>query len=112
MSSITVVDGVIGADVEEPSKIISIASIVQSLDSRGVDIRVPYACQGILPSNAPVQSRERTPMHLVIRAYPFNEIAERLNGELEVIARAAAASQNERSSVLASTDDEDDFLMA
>lgn len=112
MSSISVVDGVIGEDVEDPSKIISIASIVKNLDSRGVDIRVPYACQGILPSNAPVASSERTPMHLVIRAYPFNEIAESLNNELSIIARAAAASQNERSSVLSGDEDEDDFLMA
>ncbi len=110
MSGLSVVEGQLNDD-DASNKIISVASVINSLDERGVNFRPPYSVQGILPSNAPVPIKDRIPMHLVIRAYPFNDIAANLDGEIAAIARAAAASQKETSTVLSADDTSDDFLM-
>lgn len=114
MSGLRVIEGEINSSTPGVDKIISVASIIKDLDNRGLDVRVPFARHGILPVNAPVEQISRLPFHLAVTAYPFNDIAERLNKELAEIDRANAA-RPESTGVLTkqeATGTDDDFLFA
>ena len=95
---------------EEGEGVIAVATAAVDNDNVGVDFVTPYGCYGILPRGVGEDVVDRAPLHLVIKAYAFNEIASRLNGLLTEIERNAKARLNE--SALAGANLEgDDFLV-
>lgn len=90
-------------DPEDHKDTITVASAVTNKDQRGIDFLIPYTCYGVLPSEISSEISEQAPIHLVTKAFAFNEIAKRLRGHLDEMNRAAAAN-TARSEVL--VDDE------
>jgi hypothetical protein len=78
-------------DAEEHKDTITVASAVVNKDARGIDFVIPYTCYGVMPSAIEKEVTERAPLHLVTKAYPFNDISARLKGILADMEKAAAA---------------------
>jgi hypothetical protein len=71
---------------------ITVASAVTNKDARGIDFVLPYTTYGILPSAVSKEISDQSPLHLVTKAYPFNDIAARLKDALTAMEKAAQAS--------------------
>lgn len=88
---------------EEHGDTITVASVVNSKDERGIDFVIPYTCYGVLPALASTEFTEDAPIHLVTKAFPFNDLVTRLRGQLDELDRVAAA-RTEASKVLTGTE--------
>lgn len=112
LAGLEIVEGPLTSDYEKADRVISVCSIVDNLDNRGLQIPVVYDCHGILPTDAPATVLNRIPFHLVTVSYPFNEIAARLDKRKKEIA-SAAASRVKNAGVLSVGDqgDSDDWLV-
>lgn len=77
---------------EEHTTTVTVASAVVDNDNRGIDFILPYTTYGVMPSNLDVALTAKEQVHLVTKAYPFNDIQRRLNGHLEEMEKAANAS--------------------
>jgi hypothetical protein len=81
----------------EHKNTITVASAVSNKDARGIDFVLPYTTFGILPADVSTEITKQTPLHLVTKAYPFNDIATRLKKaitEMENAAKANTAASN------------------
>jgi hypothetical protein len=76
----------------EHADTITVISAVVNKDHRGIDFVVPYANFGVLPSAISEEITDQAPIHLVTKAYPFNDIAGRLKKILADMDAAAAAN--------------------
>jgi hypothetical protein len=96
---------------DEHDATITVASAVTNKDNRGIDFLVPYTCYGVLPAEISSEITSQSPIHLVTKAYPFNEISRTLRGHLNDMQRAAEA-RTVQSEVLEGNDKElsDGFL--
>lgn len=89
---------------EEHEDTITVASAVTDKDNRGIDFVIPYTCYGVLPSEISSEITQQAPIHLVTKAFAFNDIAKKLRGHLDEMERAAKAS-TAKSEVLSDTDE-------
>lgn len=108
LASLFTETGEMGEDKGEG--VIAVATAAVDNDNVGVDFVTPYGCYGILPRGVGEDVIDRAPLHLVIKAYAFNEIAGRLNGLLTEIERNAKARVNE-SALAGAKLEGDDFLV-
>lgn len=83
---------------EDCKDTIAVVSAISTKDNNGIDFVVPYSKSGILPE-MDQSVKEGAPIHLVIKAYPFNAIARRLKEVLEEMKRVAE-SRTVKSEVL------------
>lgn len=71
---------------------ISVASAVVTKDNRGIDFILPYTTYGVMPADVGKEIAEQAPVHLVTKAFPFNDIAARLRSFLAEMEKAANAN--------------------
>lgn len=76
----------------EHKNTVTVASVVTNKDNRGIDFILPYTTYGILPAGISTEISGKAPIHLVTKAYPFNQIADRLKAHLAAMEKAANAS--------------------
>lgn len=95
---------------EDHKDTITVASAVTNKDHRGIDFLIPYTCYGVLPADVTTEISEQAPIHLVTKAFAFNEIAKRLRGHLEEIRRAAEANTAKSEVLVAGEELEGGFL--
>jgi hypothetical protein len=91
-------------DPEDHKDTITVASAVTNKDQRGIDFLIPYTCYGVLPADISTEISEQAPIHLVTKAFAFNETAKRLRGYLTEMQKAAEAN-TAKSEVLAADDE-------
>ncbi len=87
-AGLTVVPNVVTEEYAEG--LVGVASLQVSKDDKVLDVATPNHCYGIMPEalrNDPTVK----PLNLVVRAYPFNDIASRLRKSLDNLQREAAA---------------------
>lgn len=89
MASLSLAEGVLSEESGEG--VIAIASAVISNDDRGIEFAPPYGCYGILPAKTSPTLTNLPPIHLVAKAFSFNEQAHRLNAMLDEMKREAEA---------------------
>lgn len=77
---------------EEHADTITVASAVLQQDNRGIDFILPYTTYGLMPNDIADELIRKEQIHLVTKAYPFNDIQRRLNGHLDDMANAAKAN--------------------
>lgn len=102
-----------GAITEENgADIMTAVSVTVDKDDTGIGIVLPYAKQGVLPEKISVDIKDRSPLHLVTRAYPFNDISDRLKAELRRLEEEARA-RTKTSTVTAGMNlgDSDDIMV-
>lgn len=100
-------------DANNSEGIITAVSALVDKDDTGLEVTLPYAKQGVLPKNISQATINNAPLHLVTKAYPFNDIADRLKEALERMSSEAAA-RTVCSTVLAGVagvEDEDDIVI-
>lgn len=76
---------------EEHQDTIAVASVVVDKDRRGISSVIPYTCYGVLPADMPTEISSQAPLHLVIKAFPFNDISAHLRKLLADMEKAAKA---------------------
>lgn len=103
------VSGVINE--ENGKDIMTAVTVSTDKDDTGLDIVLPYAKQGVLPKAASDEAKSRCPLHLVTRAYPFNDIADRLKGELRRLEEEARARTKTSTVTVGMAMDGDDLLV-
>ncbi len=86
------IDSYVGdLDPEEHKDTIAVASAVVNKDRRGISSVIPYTCYGVMPSDISTEISEPAPLHLVIKAFPFNDISAHLRKLLDDMSKAAKA---------------------
>lgn len=109
---LSTISGEIG---ENNSKgIMTAMSLSTDKDTHGVSVVLPYAKHGILPNGVSEEILARTPLHVVTRAYPFNEIADNLKATIRALeeeARARTKTSTVLTGVGAASASADDFLI-
>jgi hypothetical protein len=89
---------------------ITVSSAVSNKDARGIDFVLPYTTFGILPAEVSKEISSQSPLHLVTKAYPFNDIATRLKKAITDMEKAAKASTAASSVLEEDADLEGGFL--
>lgn len=92
--------------------IITAVTVTSDKDITGISTVLPYAKQAVLPHGISQDVIARTPLHLVTRAYPFNDIADKLKrAKKDLEDKAAARTVVSTIAVGANlSQDEDDFM--